>query len=282
MTGPEGRRAADAATKPAPQQGTTESNQPIAPSIAGIYNVLLGGRGRCAADQDAAGALLQIVPGTVTAAYQNRRFLRTAVHHLATHAGIRQFIDIGCGFLMADAVHEVASALEPRTRVAYVDRDPAVVTELSTAFRDVEAVEAMLGDVRRPESILAESGLRSLIDLAEPVAIILSAVLHFVSDDDDPNGIVSAFTDAMAPDSQLVLSHSTGDQLPAAAVADSRRIFETTGTPFVPRSHDRICALFNGLDVTAPGVVDGAAWRPGSVATDPRRTIFYAGLGRKR
>jgi hypothetical protein len=86
----------------------------------------------------------------------------------------------------------------------------------------------------------------------------------------------------MTPGSQLVLSHAASDHIAAGAVADATRIYETAAAPFVPRGQAEIAGFFDGLELMAPGVVSGATWRPGYLATDPRRTTFYAGLATKR
>ena len=157
-----------------------------------------GSRDRGSADRDAAGELLRAVPGAVTAAYQNRRFVESAVQFLAACAGVRQFIDLGCGLLAPGAVHEVALRIAPAARVAYVDHDPAVLAELDASLADHPAVRTVLGDVRHPDRILSDPALMSLIDTAQPVAVMLTAVLHFVADDADPGGIVAAFMEVMA------------------------------------------------------------------------------------
>ena len=51
----------------------------------------------------------------------NRAFLGRAVRFLAAEAGIRQFLDIGTGLPSADNTHEVAQAVAPECRIAYVD-----------------------------------------------------------------------------------------------------------------------------------------------------------------
>jgi hypothetical protein len=53
----------------------------------------------------------------------NRAFLARAVEYLATTAGIRQFLDIGTGLPSANNTHEVAQAIEPASRIVYVDND---------------------------------------------------------------------------------------------------------------------------------------------------------------
>jgi S-adenosyl methyltransferase len=118
--------------------------------------------------------------------------------------------------------------------------------------------------------------------MTQPVAVILTAVLHFVTADDDPGGIAATFIRAMTPGSQLVLSHAASDHIAAGAVADATRIYATAAAPFVPRGQAEIAGFFDGLELMAPGVVSGGTWRPGYLATDPRRTTSYAGLATRR
>ena len=47
--------------------------------------------------------------------------------------------------------------------------------------------------------ILDHPGARKLIDFSQPLAVLLVAVLHFVSDDDDQPAIVAAIRDALPP-----------------------------------------------------------------------------------
>lgn len=252
------------------------------PSIAGIHDVLNGSRDHDPADRDAAGELLRTDPSAVTAAYQNRRFVESATQFMTACAGIRQFIDIGCGFLAPGAVHEIALGIAPDARVVYADNDPSVAAQVNASIAGHPSVLAVQADLRRPSSILDDPAVSSVIDMAEPVAIMLTAVLHFLTDDDDPGGIVAALMRAVAPGSLLVLSHAAGGYLAAAAVGNAREVYETAAAPFIPRDLVEVLGFFDGLDLLAPGVVSGAAWRPGYLAADPRRPTFYAGLGRKR
>jgi O-methyltransferase involved in polyketide biosynthesis len=70
----------------------------------------------------------------------------------------------------------------------------------------VTAVEA---DLRYPRNLLTMREVRDTIDLAQPVAVLLIAVLHFIPDDADPDGIVRAISARLAPGSYLALSHGT-------------------------------------------------------------------------
>lgn len=251
------------------------------PSVAGICSVLLGGRDRGAADRVAAGELLRMVPSAVTAAYQNRRFLVSALQFAVACSGIRLFIDVGCGFLAPDAVHETVLGIVPGGRVVYVDHDRAVISQLRTSLAGLPAVTAIHGDLRQPGRILGKPAVLSLFRTAEPVAVIMAAVLQYVTDAEDPGGIVGAFTQAMPPGSQLILSHAAACPPGADAAGDASRILAAAQAPFVPRGHEQVAGLFGGLELVAPGVVSGATWRPGYQAADPRATTFYAGMGQK-
>jgi S-adenosyl methyltransferase len=251
-------------------------------SVAGIHNVLLGGRERGFPDRDAAGGLLRILPSAVTAAHQNRRFVESAVQFMIAMSGIRQFIDIGCGLPAPGSVSETALGMVPDAPVVCVDRDRTVVKEMGASLAGSLGAAAIRGDLRRPDHILSDPALLSLIDMTEPVGIFMTAVLEYVADEDDPGGILEAFTSAVAPGSHLVLSHAASDHISAAAAEYARRIFETAESPFVPRGHARVTGFFDGLQLVAPGVVNGATWRPGYQTADPRRASFFAGLGQKR
>ncbi len=143
-------------------------------------------------------------------AVENRRFLRRAVRYLAADAGITQFPDIGTGLPTQGNVHQVAQDINPAARVVYVGNDPMVLTH-SRALKTGGNTVVIEADVRDPRSILDHPGTRTLIDFSQPLAVLPVAVLHFISDDDDPSASVAAIRDALHSGSYLVLSHVTGD-----------------------------------------------------------------------
>ena len=75
----------------------------------------------------------------------------------------------------------------------------------------------MLADLREPEVILTHPKTRALIDFGQPVALLLVATLHFITDTENPARIVATLRDALPPGSYLILSHTTGDLRPDAA-----------------------------------------------------------------
>jgi hypothetical protein len=110
------------------------------------------------------------------------------------------------------------------------------------------------------------------------------AVLHFVSDEDDPFGAVARVRDRLAPGSHLVLSHASAEGRPEAA-ASHRELYSRTPTPMTMRSRDEIARFFDGFDLVDPGLVWLPLWRPdnpGAAVEQPERTTGFAGVGRRR
>jgi len=93
------------------------------PHTARVYDYFLGGKNNFAADRETAEKLLASMPSAAIGPRENRAFLGRAVRYLAGEAGIRQFLDIGAGLPATNAVHEVAQAIAPESRVVYADND---------------------------------------------------------------------------------------------------------------------------------------------------------------
>jgi S-adenosyl methyltransferase len=124
---------------------------------------------------------------------------------------------------------------------------------------------------------------RQVIDLSQPVAVLLVAVLHFVPDDADPHGIVRAITARLG--SYVALSHVTADHLDPSAAKDAEGAYDGASAPGVPRTRDDIERFLDGLEPVPPGVTDVNAWRPAPGPGRPRLRsagppLFYGGIGR--
>lgn len=249
------------------------------PNVARIYDFLLGGRNNFAADREAAEKLLAALPELRFAARANRAFLRRAVRFLAG-AGIRQYLDMGTGLPAEGSVHEVARGVLPEARVVYVDNDPVVRAHARALLAGVEGVAVVQEDLRRPEDVLAHPETRRLIDFREPVAVLFLAALHFVSDEEDPAGIVATVRDAVAPGSYLVISHGTAEGYAPEGVSSGRRVYDRASAPVVPRTREQIQGLFAGLDLVEPGLVNLTEWRPDDTA-EPLQGVTYAGVARR-
>jgi S-adenosyl methyltransferase len=189
------------------------------PNVSRIYNYLLGGKDNFAVDRAAADKILEIEPGAAAAARQNRDFLRRAVRFLAGEAGIRQFLDIGAGLPAAGSVHEVAQSLAPASRVVYADNDPLVLSHARALLVPSPQGRCAYADcdLRDTRGLITQAA--QTLDFAEPVAVLLIAVLHFIPDSDDPWDIVHRLMAAAPPGSYLVISHATPEHFTDAASA---------------------------------------------------------------
>ncbi len=225
------------------------------------YDYLLGGKDNFAADRESAQRMLSVAPSARTGARENRAFLRRAVDYLAGEAGIRQFLDVGTGIPTSPNVHEVAQRVQPGTRVVYVDNDPIVLAHARALLTSTpEGATAYVdADLRRPEDILTDPDLLRTIDLAEPVALMLVAVLHFIPDSADPYGLVGRLVRALAPGSYLVMSHGTYDFLPPRRAGQVDPVIGAEG--FYARDQDRFARFFDGYQLVEPGIVSTGRWR---------------------
>ena len=190
---------------------------PEVPSPARLYDYYLGGRINYRADRDAAERIRAGLPEISDMAWANRGFHQRAAKWLAESRGIAQFIDIGSGLPTQGNTHEVVGAVTPLARVVYVDNDPMVRAHAGELLTG-RFTTFVFGDLRDPDAVLGDRLLRSLIDFTEPVALLMTAVMHFVADDADPWGLVSRYVAALPSGSYLALSHVTADNVPPQAV----------------------------------------------------------------
>ena len=252
---------------------------------ARVYDYWLGGKDNFPADRALAEHIVQAIPTMRAMARANRAFLTRAVRYLAGEAGIRQFLDIGTGIPTSPNVHEVAQAVAPDARVVYVDNDPIVLAHARAllASQNVGETAFILGDLRKPQAILDHPTLRMTLDLTQPVAVLLVAVLMYFRDSEDPNpaGMVSTLLGPMPPGSYLAVTHPTADFDPQA-MAGAVAAAEQAGVTLEPRSRAETEALFAGLELVEPGVVPVLAWRPDAEPpADPHSAYYWAGVGRK-
>jgi SAM-dependent methyltransferase len=262
--------------------GTRAGVDASIPNVARIYDYLLGGKENYASDRQAAQELTRLLPEAAAAARHNRDFLQRVVRFLATDAGVRQYIDIGAGLPTGGNVHEIAQRWRPGSHVLYVDNDAAVVSHAQALLADNSTAVAINRDFRTPRAIIDHPATQALINFDEPIAVLLVAVLHFVSDDDNPRELVRQIIDVLPQGSYLVISHGTADAMVPSAVRNVRRLYDRADTASAPRSRDNIARFFDGCQLIEPGLVSAEVWRNGYAAAESDRIIFYAGVGVKQ
>jgi O-methyltransferase involved in polyketide biosynthesis len=249
---------------------------------ARIYNYWLGGKDNFAADREAGSRALEADPGILHGVRANRRFLKRAVHHLASETGIRQFLDLGAGLPAMDNTHEVAQAAAPGTRVAYVDNDPIVLAHARALLTGTLSGCTTCIDVDIRDTAAALADAARFLDFSQPVAVMMLMVLQLIPDSDDPQGIVTRLMAALAPGSYLVLSDTASDIRPDIVAESQRRLNARMAGSQTRRSRAQIQRYFTGLDMLPPGLVPLNQWRPAADDPDPGEdAAAYCGIGRK-
>ena len=107
---------------------------------------------------------------------------------LSGRAGIRQFIDLGSGIPTQGNVHEVAQAVEPGRPGGLRGQRPGGRGPQRVAARRQPDADIVDADIRRPADVLASPQVRKLIDFDQPVAVLMIAILHFVTPEENPAG----------------------------------------------------------------------------------------------
>jgi hypothetical protein len=255
------------------------------PHPARVYDALIGGANNFAADRETVARVLQKSPNARIAPLENRAFLGRAVRFLTAEAGLRQFLDIGSGLPTATSVHEVAQAIEPSSRIVYVDNDPLVLVHaralLASGPRGRTAY--IQADARDPEAILTAPAALELLDFSQPVGLLLVGLLHLLADADSPAEIVATLLGALPTGSYLVASHLTTEH-DRERTAAGQAVMRDAGITMQKRDSDVFAAMaFTGLELVPPGVVLVSEWRPtgDSPRPAPAEVNIYGGVARK-
>ena len=212
------------------------------PSLARAWDALLGGGASFAADRALARQLETLYPAIREALFASRIYAADAVTRVA-RAGVDQYLDLGSGLPTRPSTHEVARAILPSARVAYVDRDASVMEHGRSLVP--AGVRFVRGDLAEPEAILASSDLTGYIDFSRPACVILTLVLH-VLDPGTARAVVGVLVRALAPGSYLIVTAGAGESV---ALPES-----LWPSGFTVRDLE---SFFGGLDLVPPGVKEG-------------------------
>jgi SAM-dependent methyltransferase len=259
------------------------------PSAARAYDYLLGGDHNFEADRAFAEQVIASAPQAVAFARMNRSWLRRMVRYLLDQ-GVRQFLDLGSGIPTVGNTHQIAQAAGiDDVHTVYVDRE-GVAYHHAGQLLEREGVTDRAGivhaDLRDVAGVLGHPEVARLLDFRRPVGLLIVMVLPYVSDEDDPGAIISAYLDALAPGSYLAISTGTQDGADPELLAQAReaeRLYDEVQATVFPRTRDEIAAWFGRTELVEPGLVLLPDWRP-----DPEeppvppaaRNLAYCAVGR--
>jgi hypothetical protein len=252
------------------------------PTSARAYGWLLGGKDNYEVDRQFMQATLEVFPACLDIGRQNRLFLYRAIRFLTEEAGIRQFIDMGCGLPTDDNVHQVARRFTDEARVVYVDIDPIVLAHARALLASDDSTTVITADMRDHETVLAHPDVQRLIDFDEPVAVLFLSVGHHLLDEFDPRRILHGVIDRAAPGSYLALTQVVSDDPERGAHLEGA--INAAGIPWRNRTPAEVDALLSDFEPVEPGLVNVVHWRPMDIqpplAPVPPEIAKYEGASR--
>ncbi|KNB50596.1 SAM-dependent methyltransferase [Streptomyces caatingaensis] len=240
------------------------------PSVARMYDWLLGGVENYLSDRTACAELLEIVPSSRALARDNRSFLRRVVKSLVHDHGVEQFIDHGSGLPTQENVHQVAQRIEPDCRVVYVDNDPIVLAHGRTTLDENANTAVIDADMRDTDEIFDHPDTGRLIRPGRRTAALFVSVLHCLpdtGDERDPAAVVrrtAARLRELGPGNLMVICQLVSDDPAVRREVTDLMARSTHGRWGRVRRRDEVRAYFEGFTVLDPGLVDVVDWRPES------------------
>ncbi|WP_030567527.1 SAM-dependent methyltransferase [Streptomyces aureocirculatus] len=250
---------------------------------ARVYDYILGGKDHYLVDVEAGDAMCRHWTSLPVHMLENRRFMHRAGRFLAQEKGIRQFLDIGTGLPTAPNLHEVVQEVAPESRVVYVDNDPIVLTHARALLQSTPqgATAYVDADMHDPDAILNSPEFEALLDVGEPVGLMIIGVLHFILPPDDRR-LVQRLLDPLPAGSYLAMTIGTADFAPEE-VGQVAREYARQNMPMALRDLPTTTSFFDGLELVEPGVTQVHKWRPGAAqrqVTD-RDIAMYGAVARK-
>lgn len=246
-----------------PHEDVSEGADTTKPSIARIYDYYLGGTHNYAVDREAADRVTDELPTLPDILRVNRAFLRRCVRHLAEQ-GVRYFLDLGSGIPTVGNVHEIVQGIDPSSRVVYVDIDPVAVADSRRILAGNDRAAVVNGDLREPEKVLGHPEVLRLLrpERGEPIAVLMSSVLHFVPDDGEAAALVASYAAAMPAGSYLAVSHGAHNPADDPRLDRAAATYSRTVASLRLRTHGELRRLMAGFELIEPGIVYCSQWRP--------------------
>jgi hypothetical protein len=253
------------------------------PNLARMHDYFIGGKDNFAVDREAAEAVLATAPEVRVMAQEHQAFHVRVIRFLVEQ-GLTQFINLGSGLPSDLNTHELARSRTPDARVVYVDNDPVVLAHGRAILAKGPRTAVVKGGIMHPAELLADPDLREVIDLDQPVAVLLFGVLQYIPDGSDPFRRVAELRDALPAGSHIVITHVVFDSRPEAAEPIVNIYRKMLGqADGGARTRETVLPFFDGLELVEPGLVYVREWQPDSpfLSERPDKAWVIVGVGRK-
>ncbi|MGB3440532.1 MAG: SAM-dependent methyltransferase [Actinophytocola sp.] len=271
------------------------------PSVARVYDYLLGGSANWAVDRAFGDQILDHFREFGDIARAHRSFVNRVVRHLVRE-GVRQFVDIGSGVLSKGNTHQVADEVCRETRVVYVDNEAVAVAHAEIVLDeegDPDRHAAVNADLRYPDQLWHLVRQTGVLDLDEPVALLMFGVLHTMQPGghgsaDPAYPLTARYRELLSPGSYLGVSHVTNEDVPPelqSKLTELKRLCDhASGNHVYCRSHAAVRTLLGDFRPVGPGVGwipdwyrDEARSAADHVAfAQPNHAVVWAGIGQKK
>ncbi|MBO0840902.1 MAG: SAM-dependent methyltransferase, partial [Sciscionella sp.] len=247
-----------------------------------MYDYYLGGGCHFESDRELAKQVISMVPEVPAAARANKAFLGRATRYCLAH-GVRQFIDIGAGIAGVSSTHAITQRIAPEAKIAYVDKEGVAVAHNELLLQGNDNATVIQADVLHPEDIFDNQELREMIDFRRPIAVLLGLVLPWISDAENPAGVLASCAKPLLGGGYLIASQITADGLPDDVRTRVLGLYDRSTTPVASRAPDTLREWLSsdGLTLVDPGVVFVSQWRPEEAADAelrPERDMVYGGV----
>ncbi|MFD4476012.1 SAM-dependent methyltransferase [Streptomyces sp. NPDC058471] len=248
---------------------------------ARVYEYLLGGSWSYAVDRTAAYAVYKTAKWLKTAALINRDYSLLSVEW-SIGRGVRQFLDLGCGYPGSANTHEIAKSTQTGWPVVYVDSDPGVYAHARARLDEGPGVTAVHADLLSMDQLLACEAVHSAFDPGAPVAVLLHDVLPWCTDDAAVDQAMAILREWMPVGSSLSITHLT-DRWHPVTMPDVEGAYADHGLHIRPRSRDVISTLFGDLVQQNQGLVATGLWhKRGRYVRHPEEhSAAFAGIAVK-
>jgi len=231
-----------------PQDNIADASRPNA---GRMYDYYLGGNHNFEVDRQAADQILTRAPYTRKYARLQRWALQDIAVELCQNQNFELIIDFASGLPTEDHIHYHAPN---GTTIIYSDFDPITVEYAHDILGDTLKVYYFEANANKPELLLNNPKIKTLLDNSQKTAYVLWGVTTFLSDEEIKH-ITSYLYEISGPNSTLVFNAQTynpdnPDVLKAVA------LYKSMGTQLYPRRIES----FN--DLIKPWKIKGNKWTP--------------------